>query len=128
MTAKQLLPILRQDSEAFISAYYVGNSVPIILVYNYIDSLRVHQLSPLTDQSKEILRLLDTSSFVLVPFVVPISYQIFECRFVKKKIIYVSKKWKQAAKLPRHRTAQSLGYLKHLKGIARDRPPPLLLS
>ncbi len=128
MPAKQLLPILRQDSEAFISAYYVGNSVPVILVYNHIDSLRVHQLSPLTDQSEEILRLLDASSLVLVPFVVPISYRIFGYRFVRKKFNYVSKKWKQTAKLPRHRTAQSLGYLKHLKGTARNRPPPLPLS
>jgi hypothetical protein len=62
MPAKQLLPILRQDSEAFISEYYVGNSVHVILVGNLTDSSRVHQLSPLTDQSEEILRLLNASS------------------------------------------------------------------
>ncbi len=38
MPAKQLLPILHQDSEAFISAYYVGTSVHVILVANHIDS------------------------------------------------------------------------------------------
>jgi hypothetical protein len=62
MPAKQLLPILRQDSEAFISAYFVGNSVHVILEGNHIDSSHVHQLSPLTDQSEEILHLLNASS------------------------------------------------------------------
>jgi urea transporter len=91
MPAKQLLPILRQDSQAFISAYYVGNSVPVILVYNLIDSLRVYQLSPLTDQSEEILRLLDASSFVLVPIVVPISYRISDTDSSGKKLIMFQK-------------------------------------
>jgi hypothetical protein len=67
------------------------------------------------------------SSFVFVLIVVSISYRIFRYRFVRKKINYVSKKWKQMAKLPRHQTAQSLGYLKHLKSIAGDRLPPLPL-
>jgi hypothetical protein len=63
MPAKQLLPILRQDSEVFISPYFVGNSVHVILVGNHIDSSHVPRLSPLTDQSEESLRLLNASSF-----------------------------------------------------------------
>jgi hypothetical protein len=125
MPAEQLLPIFRQDSEAFISAYYVGNSVHVILVGNHIDSSHVHQLSPLTDQSEEILRLLNASSLSWYRLSYRRSYRIFVYPFVRTKINYVLKKMKQTEKLQKHRAAQSLGYLKHLKGTAWDRPPPL---
>ncbi|KAH8971042.1 hypothetical protein BDL97_02G122000 [Sphagnum fallax] len=125
MPAKQLLPKLRQDSGAFIIAYYVGNSVHVKLVDNHIDSSHVHQLSPLTGQSEEILRLLNASSLSRYRLSYRRSYRIFGYPFVRTKINYVSKKWKQTAKLQRHRAAQSVGYLKHLKGTASDRPPPL---